>query len=533
MTFYFIDQAIKRAYVMSQQEWSVVITERQNEAVNLLVESLKGNVALGAVQGPPGTGKTSVVELSSHQIMDSILNSSERILIVYVAPTNHLVVEAFTRVVYQLFRLGFNLSQILQMTRIYGSRIQPCSSKKGIEIEGKRIDCNHFKELTGIIDPEHVRLVFATEYQRIASKILKKPDEIRYVVDEASRTPYFRVFIGLARKIVKEPEAYYPQSLIVLGDPKQAITVQEELKTYRIPLLMRYVEDRLKRLGHDYYRKYYIRLNITFRLPAPTELPISYGFYDGDLRAYEDFKSRYSQYIEGYIGGQTFEIVRMKLSRMGIDIHNRLVQTVFNTLEEALSTKCPIVVFNTRAFPFGDTFESSRAKISYLSSLYLSTLLNLRGMAGQPLKVGVTAPYSDLVNSVSYGVMRKLGPAKMRSNIIATTVQSIIGGEADIIVTMLGKERTPSSWSIAYGYPTGYDALYETMYFREYQVLNVQLSRHRLLLTMVGDMRSLKNTAERLKVRRVYRESAQSISCVVKTVNSLAEQGAALIRRIQ
>jgi len=61
----------------------------------------------------------------------------------------------------------------------------------------------------------------------------------------------------------------------------------------------------------------------------------------------------------------------------------------------------------------------------------------------------------------------------------------MLGGEDDIIISLLGKE-----WSARANYDEG-----ETIYFREPENLNVQLSRHRLMLIVIGNLQKLRNSA--------------------------------------
>ncbi len=511
MVMYYIDRAFKIAYESSLREYMPRTVDSQEKAIDLLIRTLKGDVVLAGVQGPPGTGKTSVVELGTRRIVHDIISSREKILVLYVAPTNHLVVEAFTRFTAQLFRRGYNINQVLELVRVYGSRIAPCSSES-VRIGDKVIDCSRFKELMSTINPATVRFVFATEYQRVAPKIMGAPDEIRYIVDEASKTPFFRVFLGIAQKIIRQPEAYYPKSMIVLGDPEQAICIQEEYRRYKIKLLMEYVRERLERLG---LRENYEFLDTTFRLPSPTEEPISIGFYEGKLRALESFTVRYKRYISSFIGGDVFNIVRRRLSKL-IDIHGSIESRVINGIEEALSSPTPILVFKTGRFPQGDTYEPLRAKVALVSSLYLLVLSSILGGEKPLYEVGVTAPYSDLSYSVDYSLKRLLLGTSYRGGFIATTVQAMIGGEADIIVTMLGKEWSPRD--LLRGYPF-YDVYYETMYFREPQVLNVQLSRHRLLIVIIGNTVELQNTARVLENYKPYIRAGLSISGTMETIN--------------
>jgi hypothetical protein len=71
----------------------------------------------------------------------------------------------------------------------------------------------------------------------------------------------------------------------------------------------------------------------------------------------------------------------------------------------------------------------------------------------------------------------------------------MLGGEDDIVIALLGKEWSDNS----------HDDEGLTIYFREPENLNVQFSRHRLMLIVIGDIQRLRNTAAKI----VQAEEAQ------------------------
>mgnify|MGYP005673032471 CR=1 FL=1 len=104
--------------------------------------------------------------------------------------------------------------------------------------------------------------------------------------------------------------------------------------------------------------------------------------------------------------------------------------------------------------------------------------------------VTVTAPYSDLVTSFSLRY-RRLGGSLSRDAPLAVTVQSLVGGEDDVVIAMMGKEwgaRRIPYYSPSYAV---YAEDQETLYFREPEAFNVQSSRHRCLYVLIGDIYSL------------------------------------------
>ena len=169
------------------------------------------------------------------------------------------------------------------------------------------------------------------------------------------------------------------------------------------------------------------------------------------------------------------------------------------------------------SFRRGDTFDDTRASLALTVSSFLQAAASKSNYA---FEVAITAPYSDLVNTVEFRFDRRgLSSAIGKPRI--TTVQSIIGGEADVVVTMLGKEWSLEDLRLA---PPSYRQrammdFYETLYPREPEVLNVQLSRHKSMLVVIGNI-------GRLRWLRVGRDDR--IAKTGERLLSLVEEGKAV-----
>lgn len=519
MTTYFIDEGINQAQLEAQREVKYAFVGNQPQAVELMEKSIEGNVTLAAVQGPPGTGKTSVVEAFAERKLVDLLASNERVLVVYVAPTNHLVFEAFQRISRQLIRAGYDPISIFRSLRVYGSKIRPFRSRSNPRIN---VDVDLIQKTMGAIEVDEVRFVFTTEFQRISYRLSDvNLDRIHIVVDEASKSPYFRVFLPLADMLVRHPEQY-PSSMLVLGDPQQAITVSEEFREYNIPLLMEYVKRVLRR--NNLFGERWVMLDTSFRLPRPSEEPISEGYYDGMLNAYYSASERLSKIRDSIIDNRN-KILRI-LDSCGINVTSEETRKIIDSIETAASDlkNAPLVLAETNHFLGGDTFDDKRVKPALVASAYLQAASKLGGNA---FSVAVTAPYSDLVNAISFRFDHKrLSPriGKPRS----VTVQSVIGGEADVIVTMLGKE-----WSFMdsrFIPPSALSSEYrETIYPREPELLNVQLSRHRTLMIVIGNLGRLR----RLQADHHYQfRGVERIRKTIHKMSELVEEGSAVYSKL-
>ena len=516
-------EAWQRAEEARATGQSLRLNTSQQRAVDILVRVLKGTAKapLGGVQGPPGTGKTSVVESFVHDHMSDMLGalSDGRELVIYIAPTNHLAAQAFERVVAALLLKGFTLRDIVDEVRVYGSKIVARDCEK--IFRAKRIDERPPTDsavktvVHGAVDPAVVRIVFATEYQRVSGRFTDRPGRIHLVVDEASKSPYYRAFISIADHIMRYSD--YPASLVVLGDPEQAITVPEAFRAQRVSLLM----NKVMQLVHQYglERDNFVMLDTTYRLPEPSEQPISHGFYNGMLRAYEHAQWR----LRGL--RELFEDARNRVENMlrSIVSWSTEREQLFNAIYEAVTSEKPLVLIETRPFRASraaSTYDGRRAKLGLEVSLILQAYAKAARELGSYTEPStmVIAPYSDIVTNVAFNFRHRYGQYLEPPR--SSTVQAVIGGEADTVVAILGKEYSGRS---EYD-PWVDDNFYQTMYYNEPQVLNVQLSRHYKLMIVIGSVNRLAMAGTGWAGRRLSRTA--------RKMQELAEQGSAVKVRL-
>jgi DNA polymerase III delta prime subunit len=480
MSFFYLDEGLKEAtrYASREEKWDLL--ESQEKAVRLMKQTVDGDTNLAAVQGPPGTGKTSVVEAFAKRSLAEFLSQKPGEVIIYIAPTNYLTFYAFKRISAQLLKSGHSLGSLLSLQRIYGSRIKPNSSKDQIRLSGDAIDSNLLSRLMSNVDDD-VRLIFSTEYQRISNRLGEmKPKKIHIVADEASKSPFFRLFLPLAERIAKNPEEYYPYSLLVLGDPQQAIGVPGEFKSLGVPLLIRHVERIVQE--NDKLRKNWVLLDTTFRLPTPSERPISMGYYDGRVKGLHSASERMSLIREVLLDSHS-KIVRA-MEDMGYPTRSPEFVKVTSAISEAVVSKSPIVALQTRGFRGSDTYDKLRVRLTFDACSFMQIAACY---VDNGFSVASIAPYSDVMDAVAFRYHR-IGGKFSRPNM--ATVQSVLGGESDVVVASLGKE-----WDMGSRFAPGQEDM-ATIYKREPEMLNVQLSRHRCMLIVVGNVAKLQELGD-------------------------------------
>jgi hypothetical protein len=93
---------------------------------------------------------------------------------------------------------------------------------------------------------------------------------------------------------------------------------------------------------------------------------------------------------------------------------------------------------------------------------------------------------------------------ELKRRIRVSTIHSALGSEADIIVAVLGKEYK------------GKEEDKMTIYFQTPELINVQFSRHRRMLVIIGNIEKLANAFE--KTRTPY------VSLLTKALNELKER---------
>ena len=474
------------------------IDESWKRAVDKILKSIKGaNIALVAVQGPPGTGKTSVyIEVLRQILMDRTSYKNE--IFMYIAPTNQLVIETFRRFVHVLYDVleipKHVYNYIISRVRVYGSKIAIYNAADIRMFKDLDLDTNALNKLLnvkGVIRAscfdgieEGPMFVFTTEWQRFNVAIPRI--RIHMLVDEASRSPLHRPFITLVdaigRKIAKGTSLDIV-TLSVVGDPEQAIALETEYrgkgKSY---LIMNRVKGVLEKLGlRDQGFEF---LEITKRLPEPTEKPISIAYYDGKLKA---LKSRYEAL-------RVFEVEAIRKACMEIKAHYPygLVDKLCDLIETIISSQIPIGLIKVEAFPLGDTFDSKRVKIAALIAGIFTLAMNYSCTI---YDIATISPYVDLTlgtalyyNKVFMSKVGSVRCAKLGPKF--ATVHSMLGDEADIVVSLLGKE-----WVKVCELR---EDPYLTIYFNEPELLNVQFSRHKRILIAIGDIERLRAKASEI-----------------------------------
>jgi len=432
-------------------------------AVNLVKKSIKvGKISL--IQGPPGTGKTTVFELSIDDLFDTI--SSDYILL-YEAPTNKLVQDMLRRV-----------------AAIYAKRDRIEDIAKEVRVYGSQFDYSGFEGMVGKVDRD-VKMILSTDYQR---PYFTSNKQICLLIDEASKTPLHQPFIAFTGKIIQKigkPEMW---CISVVGDPKQAITLGHHYREEgrKLLFLNSVIEGFLKMSGNkpseDITKdarehlsgEVFEFLSYTHRMPSPTEVAISKAYYGGSLHSTSTVEERLKNVWDH---NRAF-----KLSAI-----NEEFKKAVKIAEEAITTSRGIIYIKIdQDYPYGDQdnallFEPRRGE----AGIYLATCLSL--IAG--MNTVVLTTYTDQWQQMKLMFQRELAPLvksfpDMEGRVSFGTVDRHVGSEEEIVVCVLGKE--------------GCSKNNKTRYFEEPELLNVQLSRHRRLLCIVGNLQKLRNTARKL-----------------------------------
>jgi hypothetical protein len=456
----------------------------------------EGERPYGASRGPPGVGKTTIAEavMIDSKIEEALRESNTVFL--YEAPTNELVISAFERLLSLTVHDCDTAKEFLRSVRLYGSLLPPpfiSESKDELLRECTNISPDMLREVVGGRITEDVKIAISTEFQRVSAR-LKTKKLFSLFVDEASTSPLYLPYTplsDLALKDLMEESRGVLRHLFVVGDERQAIGLEEAYRYNEQLLILPKVRELLEEEG--LVESLFKHIGITLRLPEPTERPLHKGFYEelGGLRAYYKFYERVN----------TLQLNQWR-ERWGKCNNIDIPFNVLKTVEQALSSSLPLIVINTKeSYPPSERVEPYRVKLAIgLAALF-------RCLYPQ-LEIAVVGPYQDLVLVAKVNYYSKYGRF---GHVYFATINTMLGKEADIVIAMLGKER--------YG-----EGDMHTIYFQDPNLLNVQLSRHRAMLIIVGDAIRLRNVAARIaKVSGIKgeRREAEKSSMIRKTIDTL------------
>jgi len=465
------------------------------------------DLPIAGIRGPPGTGKTKVMEglVLTEEVMGELLNDEYKFI--YVAPTNELTTSGFARTLRAIIKmLSEPIDKILSKIRIYGSaRPSPYFGNDLNELKKvARVSEDVLEKMvSGGID--EATFIFTTSYQSISSKMRGSHYKFVLFVDEASKMPFHLPFNPTSDAQLRALAQRNPgvlHGLVIVGDERQAVAIGPEYQGYGKSLLaLPKIEEILD--TWNLKQKLFMTLDTTFRLPEPTQQPIGDGFYYDtgiQLRAIEDAQKRLGNRLRdiGWIEG-------LNRCRNLVSDKGNLWSKVIDSVESALSSFIPVIMVNTENFiKPGENSEPLRVKLAAYYALSLKCSL------GNNVGISVIAPYIDLVEDTRSYLRKMIGGANV--NIRFLTVQSMLGGEDDIIISLLGKEWTKNNADYDEG---------ETIYFIEPENLNVQLSRHRLMLIVIGNLQKLRNSAAKAAQREELHNQPTEASRIRITMDSL------------
>jgi hypothetical protein len=478
---------------------AIHLDDTQRETANNVLNVVEsGGVAVGI--GPPGTGKTAVINIAEFEVFEGIDRDE---VVIYVAPTNRLVRESAVRTLALLLSKGYSRSELSDLIRVYGSQFKP----------------EHLNE--------DVRIVFTTPYQPGALKSLSRiKHTVHLMVDEASTTPLHGPFIEIAMAmadVIRRKQLEWIYSFSVIGDPMQAIageyTLRDKFKLLIVGrlLLESMPEDErehilqnppklfeLAKRYSSYLDLKYSFLKYTYRIPRPTESIVSKSFYNEMLEGVESYDQRLKD-IKLEAPGLTSNILQRCLILKESNIRNKL--------DNALDSQIPVVYIEDKGPAYLaergrrpkelEELDVKRARVASEIAAYLAT------STLDHVRIDVLTPYVEMKTQIQshlkllIGSMSRLKSLKRRIRI--STVHSALGSEADIVVAVLGKEYRGREQT-------------ETIYFQTPELVNVQFSRHKRLLVIIGNI-------ERLA--RAFKDHpyASHVSLVADALNELKSMG--------
>ena len=505
---YSVRELVRQGLESPQVSYS--LNPSQGKAVDIIYKAYEHN-GVGLVQGPPGTGKTSVIVTSLERLLNE-LDKNE--VLVYVAPTNELVKDVTLKVVPILREvLGYkNEEDIYKAIRIFGSDFD----YRGASMARDPIN-------------KDVKVILTTDYQKFYISYKEAESEgfsFSFLVDEASKSPIYRFLTPIAMELIRAEKMKTKRnisidSLSVVGDPMQAIAKKDIYKTHREYLLMVNIlrnmlldidpslADQLKDSSINLYDiiqqnspilshlENFVMLDVTYRLPSPSHTIISKGFYSDRLSANEGVDKRlvYRDDLVKSIGSDfinSFEVARV--------------------INDAVANEIGVVYIDVKKSAYrdfqGENIDRRRAYRAIEAAIAASIVTGK--------STTIIPIYRDMTNYIKFVMkaddkyakyVKALSARNIEINVM--TAHSLLGAEDNNVVLVLGKEYLPK----------GSDIYTSTMYFAEPEIFNVQFSRHKALLIIVGYLEKLYKTS--------YEISSDSKRC---TLNSILKFNSNLLK---
>lgn len=456
------------------------------KAANKIIDTINnGNINITI--GPPGSGKTTTIALTLSNIYDEL---DEAEVVIYATTHNKLVLEASKKTIGRLI-----------------DKVGSDEIKKTVLVSG-----SHFVPME---PSENTKLIFTTFHQpTIVEKVLSMKDRVHVITDEASTAKNSQTFLPTSYALNDiflggNIDLRLISSLSLIGDPMQALLISR----YRVkPMIFEIINGMIKspqdkkrieeepdaifEIIEQYLPKSdfsYSFLEKTFRLPSPTETLISIPFYRSKLTAFRSIKD----VKINTIGGSLKWLINK----------TKLLGNIRDVLDYALDSKIPVVYLkDLNLTPYRDdnlrTYDDKRATYAAEITAYLS-----KATTGENIMIIV--PYREMVAQI-LPKLNKIGVDKRRVEV--STAHSALGTDADIVIAVLGKEYKV----IGIG---------DTIYYNIPQALNVQLSRHKKMLIVIGNLDVVAKTASKLK-------GYKFLAKVQYAIERLKEVGSIVIKEV-
>jgi hypothetical protein len=547
-----IAKCIINALNASRSKVELSLTKSLQRASNIVIRILSKSteIPLTAIHGPPGTGKTTVYvySISEHLYDEKASLDTLNKNILYVSSINRLIQDVFTRVLQRFFSLGIidvhdkqSLVKSLASIRILGSQIIPFASSDEVrdlyKLLGGVISESDLKNLLRLMTrregKESIHIVFTTEWQSTPISLNR---DTFILVDEASKSPMFHAFTPIARELLRSSATHFHElrlyGLSVIGDVQQAISLEPEYSSLRgrelllLPYIERIIDNACKSGIVRNCDEYKLMLQETLRLPKLSEDPISYGYYESQLKAIYTLGQKIGvDIISAIIECLNIAHRRIKSSGFLDQRLNRILSEYVEKAEAILESYKvfspnplpPLIVIDTERYRYehGKEVEPHRIVVASIIALLLAYMLSCLYCEKQvAFTLAVVAPYIELVNTIYQSFRYLKSQLQVDLNIIESLVQfstthAFLGGEADFVIAVLGREYYPSLY-------------YPSIYFKEPELLNVQLSRHKLMLTVIGSIEYFYHSAHQFNIDK--RNEEPRLATTLQQLINLAER---------